>query len=141
MISSLSFCALHCFYVLHVLPKKPSFNKVICKIRLLGGEKGQFRRNRPSNASLGMKILQNKITGTQTRFSTNFGGKLSFIMSFIFPQRFHCCYIYFTAPIRTTPIITLIYKSYMCVRLFVTTNSAGQGGAGRGGAGRPVKSF
>ncbi len=26
-----------------------------------------------------MKILQNEITGTQTSFSTNFGGKLSFI--------------------------------------------------------------
>jgi len=107
MISSLSFCALHCSYVLHVLPKKPSFNRVNRKVRLLEGEKGQFRRSRPSNPSLGMKILQNKITGTQTRFSTNFGGKLSFIMSVIFPQRFHCCYIYFIAPICTTPIITL----------------------------------
>jgi hypothetical protein len=26
-----------------------------------------------------MKILQNEITGTQTSFSINFGGKLSFI--------------------------------------------------------------
>ncbi len=42
-----------------------------------------------------MKILQNKITGTQTSFSTNFGGKLSFILSFLFPERLHCCYIYF----------------------------------------------
>jgi hypothetical protein len=32
---------------------------------------------------------------TQTSFSTNFGGKLSFIPSFLFPERLHCCYIYF----------------------------------------------
>jgi hypothetical protein len=64
MISSLSFCALHCSYDLDGLPKKPSFNTVIHKVRLLG-EKGEFWRNRPSNASLGMKILRNKITETQ----------------------------------------------------------------------------
>jgi hypothetical protein len=28
-----------------------------------------------------MKILQNEITGTQTSFSINFGGKQSFILS------------------------------------------------------------
>jgi hypothetical protein len=47
-----------------------------------------------------MKILQNEITGTQTSFSTNFGGTLSFIQSFIFPA----AYI-FTAP---TCVITMI---------------------------------
>ncbi len=58
---------------------------------------------------LGMKILQNEITGTQTSFSTNFGGKLSFILCFLFPDRLHCTaatYI-FTAPTCTTTIITL----------------------------------
>jgi hypothetical protein len=44
-----------------------------------------------------MQILQNEITGTQTSFSTNFGGKLSFIVSFIFS----------TAPTCTTRIVTL----------------------------------
>jgi hypothetical protein len=34
-----------------------------------------------------MKILQNEITGIQTSFSTNFGGKLSFILSFSFSWR------------------------------------------------------
>jgi hypothetical protein len=54
------------------------------------------------------KFLQKEITGTQTNFSTNFGGKLSFILSFVFPERLHCCYIYtFTAPTCTTTIITL----------------------------------
>jgi hypothetical protein len=62
----------------------------------------------PSNAELGMKILQSEITGTQTSFSTNFGGKMSFIMSFIFPERFHCCYIFvFTAVSCTATIVTL----------------------------------
>jgi hypothetical protein len=49
------------------------------------------------------KFLQNEITGTQTSFfSTNLGGKLSFILSFLFPERlhtaaayiFHCSYLY-----------------------------------------------
>jgi hypothetical protein len=31
-----------------------------------------------------MKFLQNEITGTWITFPTNFGGKLSFILSFIF---------------------------------------------------------
>jgi hypothetical protein len=50
-----------------------------------------------------MKIIQNEITGTQTGFSTNFGGKLSFIMPFLFPECLHCCYICFP-----TCIITII---------------------------------
>jgi len=31
----------------------------------------------------------------ETQKTINFGGKLSFILSFLFPERFHCCYIYF----------------------------------------------
>jgi hypothetical protein len=34
-----------------------------------------------------MKILQNEITGTPIGFSINFGGKLSFILSFLSPER------------------------------------------------------
>jgi hypothetical protein len=44
---------------------------------------------------LGMKILQNKINGTQTSFSSNFGAKLSFIMPFLALEHHRCCYIYF----------------------------------------------
>jgi len=29
-----------------------------------------------------------------TKKTINFGGKLSFILSFMFPERLHCCYIY-----------------------------------------------
>jgi hypothetical protein len=56
-----------------------------------------------------MKTLQEEITGTQTNFSTNFGGKLIFILSFLFPERLHftvATYI-FTAPTCTTIVITL----------------------------------
>jgi hypothetical protein len=54
-----------------------------------------------------MKIVQNEIIETQTDFSTNFGGKLSFIMSFLFPERLHCCYIYFHCSYLYNSIITL----------------------------------
>jgi len=53
------------------------------------------------------KFYKAKIIRTQTCFSINFGGKLSFILSFLFPERLECCYIYiFTAPTCTTTIIT-----------------------------------
>jgi hypothetical protein len=42
-----------------------------------------------------MKILQNEIAGTRTSFSTNFGGKLSFILSFLFHERLHTAATYF----------------------------------------------
>ncbi len=41
-------------------------------------------------------FLQNEITGTQTSFSSNFGGKLSFMLSLSFSEFYSClCYIYF----------------------------------------------
>jgi hypothetical protein len=51
-----------------------------------------------------MKILHTQVTGTQTSFSTNFGGKLSFIVSFLCPERIRCCYIYFHRSCTTTII-------------------------------------
>jgi hypothetical protein len=85
------------------------YNKVVLKVRRLGAENGQqFQHNRGIECVTGNENLQNEITGTQTIFSTNFGGKLSFILSFLFPERLHCCYIYiFTAPTYATTIITL----------------------------------
>jgi len=54
------------------------------------------------------EILQNEITGTQTWFSTNFGGKLSFIPPFLFPEHLlHCCFIYFHFSTCTSTITTL----------------------------------
>jgi hypothetical protein len=54
-----------------------------------------------------MEILQNEITGTQTRFYTNFGGKLRFIPSFLFPEQLHWCFIYFHCSTCTSTINTL----------------------------------
>jgi len=56
-----------------------------------------------------VKILQNEITETQTSFDTNFGGKLSFIPSILFPEGLHCCHTtyIFTDPTWSTTIITL----------------------------------
>jgi hypothetical protein len=83
-------------------------NRVSCKVTRLGDKNGQFQHSGASNTELRMKILQNEITLIQTSFSTNFGGKLSFILSFLFLERLHCCYVYiFTAPTCTTTIISL----------------------------------
>ncbi len=55
-----------------------------------------------------MKILQSKMTETQTSFPTNFGSKLGFILSFFFPERLHCfLHDIFNAPTWTTTIISL----------------------------------
>jgi hypothetical protein len=86
------------FYLVCISSNK--YNRVIRKVRQLGGENRQIRHNRASNAELGMEILQKEITGTQTSFSTNFDLKLSFILSFLSPERLHCCYIYFHCSYR-----------------------------------------
>jgi hypothetical protein len=51
-----------------------------------------------------MKILQNEITGTQASFSTNFGGKLSFILSFLLHEPSNVATYYFTAIACTNTI-------------------------------------
>jgi hypothetical protein len=58
--------------------------RVIRTVRRLGGENCKFRHNRSSITYPGMKILQREITRTQTSLSTNSGGKLSFILCFLF---------------------------------------------------------
>jgi len=53
-------------------------------------------------------FYKNEITGTQTSFPTNIGAKLSFVPSFLFPERLQSAATYlFTAPTCTTTIITL----------------------------------
>jgi len=41
------------------------------------------------------KRVDENSTGDETQKTINFGGKLSFILSLLFPERLHCCYIYF----------------------------------------------
>jgi hypothetical protein len=54
-----------------------------------------------------MKILQSEITDTQSSFSSNFGGKLSFIGLFFFLSASTAATYIFTAPTCTTTIISL----------------------------------
>jgi hypothetical protein len=58
-----------------------------------------------------MKILQSEITGTQTKFSTNIGGKLSFILSLLSPSAIPLLLllqqIFSMLPNCTTTIISL----------------------------------
>jgi hypothetical protein len=58
-----------------------------------------------------MKILQSEITGTQTKISTNFGGKLSFILSLLSPSAIPLLLllqqIFSMLPNCTTTIISL----------------------------------
>jgi hypothetical protein len=55
------------------------------------------------------KFLQNEITRTQISFFTNFGGKLSFIMSLFFLGASIVVTYIFIVPTRTSIIITLKY--------------------------------
>ncbi len=76
-------------------PEFADINRVVRKVSRLAGENSQFWHNRASNPKLGMKILQNEIIGlTLDFFSSNFGDKLSFILSFAFPEHLHCCCYY-----------------------------------------------
>jgi hypothetical protein len=57
-----------------------------------------------------MKILQSEITGTQTKISTNIGGKLSFILSLLSPSAIPLLllqHIFSMLPNCTTTIISL----------------------------------
>ncbi len=55
-----------------------------------------------------MNILESKITGTQTSLSINYGGKLSFILFFLFSQAPLLLLLYILAtPTYTTTITTL----------------------------------
>jgi hypothetical protein len=54
-----------------------------------------------------MKFYRTKKLGPKLVFSTKFGGKLSFIPSFLFPERLTIATYIFTAPTCTTTIITL----------------------------------
>ncbi len=79
-------------YSSKVLDLRVVNNRTIHNVMQLGSEDGKFYHTRPSNTYL---EIQNRITETQTSLSINFGGKLSFILSFFFPKHLHCCYIYF----------------------------------------------
>jgi hypothetical protein len=89
------------------LREKRTHIKVICKVRRLGSENGQFLHNRPSNVKLGMKFYKMKQLGPKLVFPpilvVNW---ISSPLSFLLSASTAATYI-FTAPTCTTTIITL----------------------------------
>jgi hypothetical protein len=65
-----------------------------------------------------MKILDSEITGMQTKFSTNFDGKLSFILSFLFPELISAATYIFTAPTCKTNYYG--YSRTLCIKCWVS---------------------
>jgi hypothetical protein len=49
-----------------------------------------------------------KKKGVETQKTINFGGKLSFILSFLSLERVHCCYVYFHSLL--VPVQQLLYR-------------------------------
>jgi hypothetical protein len=65
-----------------------------------------------------MKILQNEITGTQTRiFSSIFGGKLSFILSLLFGERLHRLLHIFSVLLLVPLLLTNEFNVYDFFRI------------------------
>ncbi len=100
-----------------------AYNRLICKVTRLGAENSQFQYNKASHhiRKWEWKFLQNEIIETQTSFDTNFGGKLSFIPSILFPEGLHCCHTtyIFTAPTWSTTIITRT----LCINLWALSQT------------------
>jgi len=73
-----------------------------------------------------MKILQMEITRTETIFSTNFGGKLSFFLSFLLMSASTATTYTFLIPTCTTTIVTLepcatyIFTAPTCTTTIIT---------------------
>ncbi len=83
--------------------------RVIRKVRKTQHQKPEFDHTQGANIKKTCKKKYISIQGgDETQKTTmNFGGKLSFIVSFLFHERLHCCYIHFTALNCATTIIGL----------------------------------
>jgi len=69
--------------------------RVIHKVRKTQHQNPEFGH---TQGEIQKKTAQQYISiqgGDETQKPINFGGKLSFILSFLFPERLHCCYTYF----------------------------------------------
>ncbi len=71
-------------------------NRVIHKVRKtqhqnpeFGHTQGEIQKKKPAKKYISIQ------GGDETQKTINFGGKLSFILSFLCPERLHCCYIHF----------------------------------------------
>jgi hypothetical protein len=70
-------------------------NRVILKVRKTQHQNPEFGHTQGEIQKKNSKKVHQHSTGDETQKTINFGGKLSFIVSFLFPERRHCCYIYF----------------------------------------------
>jgi hypothetical protein len=69
---------------------------------------------------MGIRVIRSKVRQTQhqnpqswggIQKTNNFGGRLSFILSFLFLERLHCCYIYFRCS---------YYSRTLCIKCWVS---------------------
>jgi hypothetical protein len=71
------------------------FMRVIRKVRKTQPQNPEFGHTQGETQKTPTKKYIKISMGGETQKTINFGGKLSFILSFLFPERLHCCYIYF----------------------------------------------
>ncbi len=99
----------------------PSLNSKALNPNLLLGRVVETRMKKFKPNSFWRQIRSNKTLKCKLNFSTNFDGKLSFILSFLFPELLlisECCYIYFHC--------SYLYNNYsysrtLCIKCRVST--------------------
>ncbi len=69
--------------------------RVICKVRKTQHQNPEFGHTQGEIFLKPAKEYSSNQGGMKLKKPINFGSKLSFIMSFLFPECLHCCYIYF----------------------------------------------
>jgi len=82
-------------------------NRVIRKVKKTQHQNPEFGH---TQGEIKKKTLQKStlaLRGDATQKTINFGSKPSFILSFLFLERPHCCYIYFPARNCLTIVISL----------------------------------
>jgi len=65
-------------------------NRVICKGRKTQHQNPEFGHTQGEIQKKTCKKVYLHSTGDETQKTINFGGKLSVILSFLFPERLHC---------------------------------------------------
>ncbi len=84
------------YYIFSVLYNFTQTITVIHKVRKTQHQNPEFGHTQGEIFFLKLqKKAHQHSTGDETHKTINFGGKLSFILSFHSPERLHCCYIYF----------------------------------------------
>jgi uncharacterized protein YndB with AHSA1/START domain len=91
-----------------MVPIKEKFhireNRVTSKVRIIQHQNSEFGH---TQGEIKKKLPKKYISiqwDEETQKTITFGNKLGFILSFLFPERLHCCYIYFIL-IRTSQLL------------------------------------